>query len=1668
MRLNKGQQLFRNQFKSKRPDRTSKRKWPALQLELLESRLAPTVSILSNFAGISGGNPPDTCGAAGPNSYVETINTSVEIFNKITGDKIDSDGLNDFLFTVGGISKIGRLADATMVYDEPIGRFIVADMDWDSVNHKGALDFAVSTSSNPTKLDAFNWKFYQLNSEDGYDLDYPGNFGYNADAWVYTLQEFAPGNSDDGDGGEDGGDVGPQTTLTSHSLVTCISQSDLAAGGSIGGIQFDLSGFSYRPTTMHDSAHGDPMWLIQEGGDNQSINLIRVDNVLDVNGSNSSFNLSVNSYNNVNNPLNPDGSVIIPGRGKPDGRILKAAEANNTIVACQTVGVGTNEDDARWYMIDVSDINHPVIANQGNFGFGANTYTVYPSIDINPAGDIGLAFSKVGTDDPNDFVHADVVGMNSSDGGDMEHTAIIFGGGNTDINGRLGDFSGINVDPVNGTFWTAQETSNGGTTTQIANWTMSNGGEAFVKNGVLVATGTNADDHFTLQPFSFLGLTFTEIDNNGVDLGDFLNGTFSSISVFGFGGNDSLAITDNGGSKGLDFYNGVSIAFDGGTGTNSVFLDDSTASFSDTYTITSSTVSRVVFGGLTYSNVQSVTLDMENGNDTVNIESTSAAVTVNMGSGTDTVNIAPSSQFLDNIQGDVFVNGGSGFDTLNIADQNDPFSDTWTISGSSITRTAAATIFYNLQNIVTITGGTGNLTYNIQSTEAGFSTNLNTGPGNDTVNIESTNSGSSTTVNDGNGTDTVNISPAAEFLDNIQGNVFVHGGFGFDTLNTFDQNDSFSGDIYTITSSIIQRSFSALITYDLQNVTNINTGTGSPTLNVLSTSFFTTNLFGYSATTVNIGNSGSVQGILGTLNIENRPSFTTINVDDSADGTARIVTLGQFTGSDDGDGDSDLFGYIFGLAPGIINYEFFDTSSVTITTGTRADTVNVLATGKTTNLNSGGGTDTVNVGNAGSLQDIHGTLNIENRPSFTTINVDDSADGTPRTVTLGQFTASDDGDGDSDLFGSIAGLAPAHINYEYFDTSSVTITTGTQADTVNVLATGVTTNLNSGGGGDMVNVGNAGSLQDIHGTLNIENRPSFTTINVNDSADGSARTVTLSQFTASDDGDGDSDLFGSIAGLAPAHINYEYLDTSSVTITTGTQADTVNVLATGVTTNLNSSGGGDTINVGSATNTFDTIQGPVTVNGDGASTKLNVYDQGTTTTNNWDIASTFIDRFPLGGSPPAIPQITYHNVGTVMVTTGMAQTFIGIESTSAGTTTIVKGNNSGDEFIVEDALNLLDDIQGPLTLHGSGLDFFSAVDSGNTIGHTYTMTTGKLQRDGMADITYDGMGEFVLSTADNHFGHTPSTVNVQSFNVVFAVLAIAKGDTVTVGQSGSMAGILGELRIQGTIGQTPNKITLDDSADATGHTVTLQGNDPTFGYLVKGLLPSGGRIGFLSLDATTPVTILGGLGNDLFNVHDFMGAPALTIDAGSGTNTLDYSAYTGDINVDLPLGSATGFAGIAHIQNVTGSIGNDLLVGDANANTLNGGTLRNIIIGGGGADILTGSVNQDNILIGGTTMWDMNLPDLMLIMHEWLRMDLNFSQRFSDIKDGGVGIMGSVLTGTGVALNNTTVFHDNVADTLNEPSTNTTGQYWFFIDSIGDDIVPFSKGGKFGDKTTKV
>jgi hypothetical protein len=125
------------------------RKRARLQLEQLETRLAPAVSLLNHFDGLVSGAPPDTCGAAGPDSYIESVNYSAAIYNQSTDHVIASDNLNDFFYTKGGLTKAdsaSQLSDVTMVYDQITGQFIIASLDV----HRGSD--AVGTPAAPSQV----------------------------------------------------------------------------------------------------------------------------------------------------------------------------------------------------------------------------------------------------------------------------------------------------------------------------------------------------------------------------------------------------------------------------------------------------------------------------------------------------------------------------------------------------------------------------------------------------------------------------------------------------------------------------------------------------------------------------------------------------------------------------------------------------------------------------------------------------------------------------------------------------------------------------------------------------------------------------------------------------------------------------------------------------------------------------------------------------------------------------------------------------------------------------------------------------------------------------------------------------------------------------------------------------------------------------------------------------------------------------------------------------------------------------------------------------------------------------------------------------------------------------------------------------------------------------
>src|SRR5579884_4008650 len=99
-------------------------------IEALEDRCLPSVTIAptnnsgQGYTGLdynhSGGwVPPDTCGAAGPSSYVETVNLTVAIYTpKATGSTHVAASFSTFFSGLPPVDSSSRFSDPIVVYDD--------------------------------------------------------------------------------------------------------------------------------------------------------------------------------------------------------------------------------------------------------------------------------------------------------------------------------------------------------------------------------------------------------------------------------------------------------------------------------------------------------------------------------------------------------------------------------------------------------------------------------------------------------------------------------------------------------------------------------------------------------------------------------------------------------------------------------------------------------------------------------------------------------------------------------------------------------------------------------------------------------------------------------------------------------------------------------------------------------------------------------------------------------------------------------------------------------------------------------------------------------------------------------------------------------------------------------------------------------------------------------------------------------------------------------------------------------------------------------------------------------------------------------------------------------------------------------------------------------------
>ena len=163
-----------------------------------------------------------------------------------------------------------------------------------------------------------------------------------------------------------------------------------------------------------------------------------------------------------------------------------------------------------------------------------------------------------------------------------------------------------------------------------------------------------------------------------------------------------------------------------------------------------------------------------------------------------------------------------------------------------------------------------------------------------------------------------------------------------------------------------------------------------------------------------------------------------------------------------------------------------------------------------------------------------------------------------------------------------------------------------------------------------------------------------------------------------------------------------------------------------------------------------------------------------------------------------------------------------------------------------------------------------------------------------------------------------------------------------------------------------------DGANSNADRLTLlnAANSGTWNWSVTGAGTgqvrgtSTGLIRFSDIESLT-----GSEGSDVFHISP----PARwqgTISGGGGNDRLNFGAFTTGVSASLRDGSVsfvgTSFAGeIAQFENISGGSGNDTLIGDNGANSLDGGAGDDTIAGEGGDDVIAIGFGDDSI-DGGT------------------------------------------------------------------------------------------------------
>ena len=433
--------------------------------ELLEDRTVPSVDMSVNFNGIGfaprvPADLPDTILAVGPNQVVEATNRDVAFYDKTTGAGTPNSPLPLKVFFApvlpNNLPVPGDIiTDPKVAFDESAGRFIITTLELNFATQQSHLLLAVSNDANP--LDGFTEMHRLDTTENGTFSDFP-QLGWDADAVYVTVNQFKFAGF-------------PHHDAFDHARVLTFDTNSLTDGDNstltLSSVDRLLPHFAMQPAAMHGAKSGDPMYFVESmvpggaSGGGGFLDIVQMTNKLSATPTFTDFKVLVPHYNFPPNADQPGGVQLDTG----DARILSAAWRDGRLVATHTAQDDPSQTaQARWYEFSTAGAS-PTLTQTGHINGGPGVATFMPSINIAPNGDLGLTFLESSA---SQYLSMYLTGQKAGAAAGTLQAPIVAKAGEATLRVfrasgelgaplRTGDYSGVAIDPADGSFWAANE-----------------------------------------------------------------------------------------------------------------------------------------------------------------------------------------------------------------------------------------------------------------------------------------------------------------------------------------------------------------------------------------------------------------------------------------------------------------------------------------------------------------------------------------------------------------------------------------------------------------------------------------------------------------------------------------------------------------------------------------------------------------------------------------------------------------------------------------------------------------------------------------------------------------------------------------------------------------------------------------------------------------------------------------------------------------------------------------------------------------------------------------------------------------------------------------------------------------------------------------------------------